>query len=479
MNLDGRTRLRLGTATNRLYRWLAVLFPISIVGSVSGQTYLAPPPGFQGGPAVPAMGNVSSAPGANRQPQTIDQLNAALANVPANGEPNAQSGEQANAKTEGKSSESVTAPLQNLMQWGALHLHARASYQFLYATGVHTEPGQSSDTFTHTLSPGLTLDLGPHVKLDYSPSIRFFSERNFHDTVDHWASLIASIGYGEHWSFGLNQGFTRTDEPEVQTSAQTQQTTFDTGLSAAYHFNEKSSLETSAGVSLIYLGGGTNIFAGNGTNTLASPLSDSQSYYGGERFDYTFNDKISAGVGVVADYAEQASGFRMVDQNFHGDLTLRPGSKLTAALSAGVQHRQILTDGSSDSWAPVYSANVGYQLFEQTALSVYANRSSTASIFQNQLDESTSVGVGVQQRLLGKFQLNLGFGYSKTDYKATTANLATSRSDENTSYSAALSFPFLTHFNCGTFYQYSQNLSSSNGFGYSSSQVGATLSWAY
>jgi hypothetical protein len=487
MHLDGRTRLRLGTATNRLYRWLAVLFPISIVGSVSAQSYLAPPPGFQGAPAVPTMGNVTAATAPNPQPQTMDQLNAALAAVPPNSQPNAQPKPQANAKTEGKEpgkeSGSVTAPLvapvESLMQWGALHLHTRASYQFLYATGIHSQPGQSSDTFTHTLSPGLTLNLGPHVMLDYSASLRFFSERNFHDTVDHSASLVASLGLGQHWAFGLSQRFSRTDEPEVETSKQTQQTAFGTGLTAGYRFNDKSSLETGAGVNLIYLGGGTNIFVGSGTNTLASSLSDSQSYYGSETFNYHFNDKISAGAGVVADYAEQTSGFRIVDQNFHGDLTWHPGSKLTALLSAGIQHRQILTAGSSDSWDPTFSANAGYHVFEQTTLTVFASRSSAATLFQNELGEFTTVGTGLQQRLLGKLQLNLGFGYTRTDYQTTTANLATSRSDEGTSYTAGFSYAFLTRCNLGTFYQYSRNRSSANGFGYSSSQVGASLSWAY
>ena len=199
MHLDGRTRLRLGTATNGLYRWLAVLFPISMVGSVSGQSYLTPPSGFQGAPAVPAMGNVSGATAPGAQPQTIDQLNAALAAVPANGGANAQPDEQANAKTEGKAPCSVTAPLaaplESMMQRGALHLHAKAANQFLYATGIHSQPGQSSDTFTHTLSPGIGLELGPHVRLDYAASIRFFSESDFHNTVDHSASLVASVGY--------------------------------------------------------------------------------------------------------------------------------------------------------------------------------------------------------------------------------------------------------------------------------------------
>ena len=478
MYLDGPKRLRLGTAANRLTRWLAVLFPISIAGSVFGQNYLTPPAGFQGAPAVPSMGNVNTTPSPeNGQPNTQigDQLNAA-----ANGQSNAQSNDKTSLQAEGEPSVSapLTTSMANLTQWGALHLHERASYQFLYSTGIHSQPGRSEDTFTHTLTPGLTLDLGPHVTLDYSPSIRFFSERNFHNTVDHAASLVGSLQYGD-WSFGLSQLFSATDEPMVQTSGQTQQTTFTTGLSAGYHLSDKMTLQTGAGVTLMYLGSSTNSFVGSGTNTQPSQLSDSQTYYASENLDYAFNERLSTGVGITADYAEQASGFRIVDQDLHGNLAWHPGDKLNAAITVGVQHRQILTAGSSGSWNPTFSANLGYHLFDQTTLSIYGNRSSAVSLFQDELSDNTTAGVGIQQRLLGKFQLNLGFGYTKADYKNTLANLATSRNDESTSYSAGLSFPFLTHCSFGTFYQYTQNLSTTTGFGYSSSQVGVTLSWSH
>jgi len=478
MHLDGRTRLRLGTAANRLSRWLAVLFPISIAGSVFGQNYLVPPPGFQGAPAVPSMGNMNTTPPAESgqgNPQTGDQFNA-----PANGQPNTQPTDKATLPAEGEPSAStpLTAPMANLTQWGMLHIHERAAYQFLYSTGIHSQPGRSEDTFTHTLSPGLTLDLGPHVRLDYSPSIRFFSERNFHNTVDHGASLIGSLQYGD-WSFGLSEIFSVTDEPLVQTSEQTQETTFTTGLSAGYHVNDKVTLQTGAGVSLLYQGGGTNAFLGSVTNTQPSQLSDSQTYYASENLDYAFNERISTGVGITADYAEQASGFRIVDQDLHADLAWHPDAKLNAALTVGVQHRQILTAGSSGSWNPTFTASIGYHLFDQTTLSISGNRSSAISLFQNELSDNTSAGIGLQQRLLGKFQLNLGFGYTKSDYQDTTANLKTARSDESTSYSAGLSLPFLTHCSFATFYQYTQNLSTTTGFGYSSSQVGVTLSWSH
>src|SRR5260370_1290064 len=149
MNLEGRARLHLGAATNWLPRWLAVVFPFSIAGSVFGQGYLIPPPpGFQGAPNTPQLG--------------APPWNAGLATGQANVQPSGEVNAAATTR-EGETAEnpgvSVGAPVQGLLRWGSLHVRARASYQFLYSSGIHTAPGQSADTFTHTLSPGVTLEL--------------------------------------------------------------------------------------------------------------------------------------------------------------------------------------------------------------------------------------------------------------------------------------------------------------------------------
>jgi len=169
-----------------------------------------------------------------------------------------------------------------------------------------------------------------------------------------------------------------------------------------------------------------------------------------------------------------------IEEQYQGHLNWHPASKFTASISGGVEQRNFLNSKASAVWNPIYSANLGYQLFEQTGLSIYANRSINSSIFDHQISQNTSVGVGVQQRLLGKLHVNLGFGFNKVDYQSTaTSNLSTSRSDESTSYTAGVSLPFLKHCSFSTFYQYSQNTSSQNGFSYDSSQVGASLFWAF
>jgi hypothetical protein len=474
MNLEGRTRLHLGAATNWLPRWLAVVFPFSIAGSVLGQGVLVPGPGYQGSSGTPQLGS----PGWNAGPAT------AQGNVQANGQNNA-----APATPEGENGENaaapVGAPVQGLLRWGSLHVRTRASYQFLYSTGVHAAPGQSADTFTHTLSPGVTLDLGPHVSVDYSPSFRFFSQRDFHNTVDQFVTLTAGAGYGD-WTFGVSQSFSRSDEPLVQTSGQTDTENYLTGVNASYRFNDKISLETSASVDLMAVGsnpalvdrthspGGRPI-----TNTPPALLTDSQNYSATEWLNYTFDEKLNAGVGVTVGYSEQNVGFRSLDEQYLGRFTWTPGNKLNVSLNGGIEDQQFLNSGAPDIVNPIFSVSAGYHLFEQTSFSLFASRAVSASLFQSQITETAQVGLGFQQRLLGAVELSLGFAYGTSDYKTTAGTLATVRSDETTSYSVALGVPFLKHGSFGTFYEYTKNSSSAGGFGFGSSQAGATVSWAY
>lgn len=481
MSLDGRTRLRLGAAAHRLPRWLAVLFPFSIVGTLFGQGFLVPPPVAPNASAVPTMGNVSGntrAVAGQNDAQIIGGMNGeATGNAAAqpNGEAAVPAGTE--GETSGAAAAPLAAPVTSLMQWGALHLHARANYQFLYAAGIHSEPGNSADTFTHTITPGLDLDLGPHVRLSYSPSIRFYSQKDFHNTVDHFASLSANAGYGD-WTLGLSQGFSMTDEPLVQTSSQTQQKDYSTGLTAQYQLNDQMFLNTIAGVNLLSVNG-TNVFSGPASNSANSTLTDSQTYSGAEWFGYTFNEKLSGSVGVAVDYTEQNGGFTSLDEEYCGRFDWRPGEKLTVSATGGFEDRQFLNSSTPDLWTPIFNAGISYRLLDHTSLSLSASRTVDASLFQHLITESSMVGVGVQQRLLGLMSLSLGFGYSKSDFKSTTGKLVTSRSDEGTSYSAGLSVPFREHWNFAGFYEYSQNTSSAGGFGYSSSQVGMALSWAY
>lgn len=477
---EARPRIHLGAATDWLPRWLAVLFPITIAGTVIGQGILPPAPGFQGAPTVPQQG-VPTGSAAQTQNEIRNEING----QPVTGVPGTPTTPGATATppstpegepgTEGEATggaAAAIAPMKSLMQWGLLHVHATASYQFLYTTDVHSQPGESSDTITHTITPVVIAEIGPHVTLTYSPSFRFFSQKDFRDTVDQSVSLTAGAAYGD-WSFGLSQSYAHTDEPLIETGQQTSQDTYDTSLSASYRVNDRISLDTILSLGL------SDVNSQLPAGITNSALVSSRDYSGTEWANYQFTDAFNAGLGITVGYSEQNSGFRSMNEQYQARVNWNPGTKFTASLTGGANVEQFLDVPASDLVTPIYSASLGYHIFEQTLISINANRSTSASLFQNQVTDTTTVGIGLQQRLFGLLQFSAGFGYNTSTFKNTFGPLSTARTDDGESYTVGLGCPFLKRGNVSAFYEYTHNNSSESSFGFSSSQIGASISWIF
>ena len=76
-----------------------------------------------------------------------------------------------------------------LLQWGPVDLHLHLFYQFLYGDGVPAAPGQGYTTAINALYPGVLFQLGEHWTLDYTPSLRFYSNSHYRDTIDNAVTL--------------------------------------------------------------------------------------------------------------------------------------------------------------------------------------------------------------------------------------------------------------------------------------------------
>lgn len=453
---SGRTR-----GTKRLLKRLAVL-SCSIASGAMGQSVLAPLPSIPGEtPAVPA-GNAATAGIMTGAAGQMGPVHPGLAgSIP---------GSQA---------------AEDFLTWGVLHAKTHVTYQFLYGTGIQSSPGQAHDTITQTVNPGVALGLGEHWILDYEPSLSFFSESHFHNTLDQSLSLSGGATHGD-WTFGLSQAYTRTDEPTVQTASQTGQQSYSGTLSASHEFNKQWSLEINGGVTLLFVDqSGNQISQTNSpgpppiTNApVTPPLSDSQNYFASGWLNYQLSPKIGLAAGVTGGYSAQNEGLSSVNESFMGRIVLNPSEKLMLSADGGISDTRFLNSDAPDLWSPVYSASATYHLFEPTVFTLGASRSVQPSLFQDQVADNTSVNVGIRQRLLGKLQLTLGYSYIKSDYISSQLG-STQRSDEGSSYQVGLSTGFLKHGSVGTFYQYSQNSSTGKGFDYSSSQAGFTLTWAY
>ena len=351
---------------------------------------------------------------------------------------------------------------RNLFQWGPVHLRPHLDYRFLYGDGIHAQPNQATTTVIHTISPGLLFDIGRHWSLDYTPSLRYYSSDRFRDTTDHSVTLDGRTSYLD-WILGLAHNSSLISDPLIETGRQTDQETHSTALSATHLLNSKMSLD---------LGLNQNFRS-------AEQFTSSRAWSTMDWLNYQFWPRFGAGIGAGFGYIDVNAGSDMTYEQYQGRLSWQPVNKISLAVNGGVEDRQFLDSDAPDLINPIFGTSITYRLFEQTILSLSANRAVSVSYFRNQAFEKTALTAGLQQRLFGKLHLGVQGGCSTTEYVATSDRLSVNRSDDYTYVGAQLSCAFLKKGTIGIFFQHSENTSNESGFGYSSDQGGVRIGYHF
>lgn len=374
-------------------------------------------------------------------------------------------------------------PLPALFQYGPLRLHPRLDYRVIYGNGVQYAPGNSSDVVIQEISPGIGIDLGPHWAVNYTPTIRFYSSKQFQDGVDHTVDLTGSVDY-EAWKFGLNHDTAITSAPMIQTGSQTDQSIHDTTFSASRPLNSNFTVD----------------LAVNQTITLVSGFDNSYDWNTLDWLNYQFGPRLNVGLGAGAGYVlVEANGTgtgngispvifgsgpgNQTYEDLEGRVNWRATEKLSFAINGGLEDRQFESGGAGDSLNPIFGAAIQYQPFKDTKISLNASRTVSSSDYYLAAQEvdTTEVGVDVSQELFRHFNLGVGATYTRMSYGtgAGAGAAGTDRSDDVISFNARLSHPFYKRGTWSIFYQYSKDNSSQQGFGYDSNQVGFEVSYGF
>ncbi|MEO7677570.1 MAG: outer membrane beta-barrel protein, partial [Verrucomicrobiota bacterium] len=357
---------------------------------------------------------------------------------------------------------------RTLFQWGPIRLRPHLTYRVTYGDGLQSQPGQQSKTLIQEVIPNFLFELGEKWTFSYTPAFRFYSDKNFKDSIDHSLSLNGRTTY-QDWSFGLSQGYNRSSTPLVETGAQTDQESFSTHLSAGHQLSGKASLD---------LGVSQDIrLVGQTSQPLGQNLGDSREWSTMDWLNYQFTPKFSGGLGAGFGYVQ--IGTDDIYERVQSRINWKVGSKLNLGLTAGLEARQFLDSNQPGLLNPIFSASLQYQLFEATSLSLSASRSVNSSYFANQITENTSLDFSVSQRLFAKLFFTAGFGIGTTDYIGATAAASTGRKDDYTHYNFGLSMPFLKRGTASVFYSATDNSSGQSGFGYSSTQMGLELGYQF
>ena len=93
-----------------------------------------------------------------------------------------------------------------------------------------------------------------------------------------------------------------------------------------------------------------------------------------------------------------------------------PLIKSVSRSTAAWRSAQFLSGGAGPLVNPVFDATIQYNPFEQTRISITGQRTVSASYLQDQVTETTGVTASLNQRLLGKYFLDLNGSYQFVKY---------------------------------------------------------------
>lgn len=353
---------------------------------------------------------------------------------------------------------------RNPLQWGPFRVVPAASYRFSYSTRLPYGGfgGAGEETIQHTVAPSLTLQ-STHLTLSYSPSLTYYMKGRFEDSLKHSASLLASFGF-EDWRFGISHSYATASQVLVETSAQTDTESHNTGLTAAYRLSDKTSIDLTASQSI----------------RDTSSFNSSKTWSTMNWIDCQVTDITRIGVGAGGGYTAVDLGSDMTYEQFQGRVNWTPRPKLSASLNGGIEIRQFLAQqGASDQVNPIMGATAAYRPFETTSLSLTANRGVSSSIFTDQISETTSFSLHLAQSFFEHLQAGLGGGVRFVDYQSSSKLSSVDRSDEVTFYSATLGTRLFRRASLSVSYSHLSNNSNLPSRSFDSDTYSAQISYSF
>jgi hypothetical protein len=363
-----------------------------------------------------------------------------------------------------------TAPLagQPLPLWGPVVFRPHLMYRFLYGDGIPAQANEKVKTAINEVYPGILFEVGNHWRLDYTPSLHYYSSGLFRNTTDESVSLNGATTY-ENWTLGLSQGYATTSQPLIETGIQTDLEDYSTALNAAYSFNAKTSLEM----------GLNQAFQFVGQNGSSEQLVDSRVWSTVDWLNYEVWPRFRAGLGVGGGYVDLSAGSSMFYEQPQGRIIWQATEKLGFSASGGLDDRQFGNSTRPDLLNPIFTVSGFYSPFEATTLSLNASRMVSPSDLEGLISESTGVSGTFHQRFVKKLNLDVTAGYGETYYELTSAGPNQARTDDYTFVNVRLSMAFLKRGTVGVLYQASKNTSTVSNYHLSSTQVGFDLGYRY
>jgi hypothetical protein len=378
-------------------------------------------------------------------------------------------------------------PSPGLFQLGPLDFHPHLLYRFIYGDGIPATPTNRFKTVIQEVSPGVLIDYGEHWSLNYTPTLRFYSDHHFADGTDELVALQGRAGY-QDWGFSLSQTYSSTVAPYLETEGLAQQENDTTVLQVTRQLGSHWSAQLGLDEMSRTLSIGTN-------------NQDVEEWSVHPGMNYQFSPRFGVGLTGTAGTDLLTPGSSMKFAQGQGTMNWQLGDKLMLNAGGGVEVRQLL---GTNLVNPIFSGTLTYRPWAQTAVSLTGSRVVTPSFFQNDVLVITTIGATLSQRFLQRFNFEVSGGYATTPYVgfATvndfTGNPAnhqilptpapapnrTSRVEQNREDIArfvrvSLGTTFRQRGTLSIFYSHLSYSSDISVFALTSSQFGVELGWRY
>jgi hypothetical protein len=176
-----------------------------------------------------------------------------------------------------------------------------------------------------------------------------------------------------------------------------------------------------------------------------------------------------------------SGGYEQVDpptpSQTYGQVNLRvtydAGDKLQLTASGGVEVRQFDNTDQSDYISPVFNLGATYHIFDGTEIKVDGSRETFPSaVLAGQDYSSTTMTVGLRQRLLTRFFIGLTTGYENSKYFGAISGLSATRKDNYYFVQPSIDVALTRYWSWGIFYSRRQNNSADDTYSFENTQYG-------
>jgi len=371
----------------------------------------------------------------------------------------------------------VQAP--GLFQWGPLDFHPHLLYRFIYGDGIPSGPTNHYKTVIQEISPGLMVNMGDHWSLNYTPTVRLYSNNHFPDFTDELVALSGKTTY-QDWGFGLSQTYASSFGPIVETESLTAQQNYMTMLQVSRQLGSQLSAEVGVNQNFRFA-------------SIGSGSEDIREWSVNPGLNYQFRPRFGVGLDGALGYDAITPGSDMSFEQAQGTMNWQAGDKVILTAGGGLEVRQLL---GAELINPIYNGTITYRPWDDTAASLSARRTVTPSFYGDEVLVSTTVSATLRQEFLRHFNLQVTGGYGTTPFvgfatttellfpnqigsPAVQAHVQQNRTD-NTRYArVSLGSTFRQRGTVSIFYYYSETTSGLAAFALTSTQVGIEIGWRY